>query len=362
MGTTASSRPTLAAVAARAGVSPSTASLAFSGSGPVSDATRERVLAAARELDYGGPDPRAKSLRTGRSGIIGVVVEDRLRDAFRDPMSLAMLDGIAEEAGAAGAGLLLLADTGGQRIDVASAPMDAVILVGCSTSLDASVATLRQRGLPIVAIEADEMDGVLAIGLDNRPASRRAARYLADLGHEHVAVVTLELDDTHDARPIPDDWQRIATSHTARQRLLGVREVFPDADGWVASGSSIDAGREAGLAVLGIRDVDEPGGARRPTAVIAQSDLLAIGVLRAAAELGLRVPEDVSVVGFDGIRVDEAGGVELTTIVQPGVDKGRAAGRAAIGLIEGAEVQRVDFTSELRVGTTTGPPPDAPRS
>lgn len=351
MGTTATSRPTLAAVAALAGVSPSTASLAFSGSGPVSQATRERVLAAARELDYGGPDPRAKSLRTGRSGIIGVVVEDRLRDAFRDPMSLAMLDGIAEEAGAAGAALLLLADTGGQRIDVASAPMDAVILVGCSTSLDASVATLRQRGLPIVAIEADEMDGVLAIGLDNRPASRRAAQYLADLGHEHVAVVTLELDDTHDARPIPDDWEQTSTGHTSRERLRGVREVYPNADGWVASGSSIDAGREAGLAVLRDR------GARRPTAVIAQSDLLAVGVLRAAAELGLRVPEDLSVVGFDGIRVDEAGGVELTTVVQPGVDKGRAAGRAAIGLIEGADVQRVDFTSELRVGTTTGPPP-----
>ena len=358
MGTTATSRPTLAAVAARAGVSPSTASLAFSGSGPVSEATRERVLAAARELDYGGPDPRAKSLRTGRSGIIGVVVEDRLRDAFRDPMSLAMLDGIAAESGAAGAGLLLLSDTGGERIDVASAPMDAVILVGCSQNLDAAVGTLRRRGLPIVAIEADEMDGVLAIGLDNRPASRRAAQYLADLGHEHVAVVTLELDDTHDARPIPDDWQHIATGHTSRERLLGVRDVFPNAGGWVASGSSIDAGREAGLAVLGDQgDEGQTGRSRRPTAVIAQSDLLAVGVLRAAAELGLRVPEDVSVVGFDGIRVDEAGGVELTTIVQPGVDKGRAAGRAAIGLIEGADVQRIDFTSELRVGTTTGPPP-----
>jgi DNA-binding LacI/PurR family transcriptional regulator len=345
----AATRPTLAAVAARAGVSASTASLAFSGSGPVSAATRERVLAAARELDYGGPDPRAKSLRTGRSGIVGVVVEDRLRDAFRDPMSLAMLDGIAEEAGAAGAGLLLLAETGGQRVDVASAPIDAVILVGCSQSLDAAVATLRQRGIPIVAIEADDMDGVLAIGLDNRPATERAARHLAELGHERVAVVTLEIDDTGTARPLPADWETITTAHTTRERLYGARAVFPDAPAWVASGSSIEAGREGGLALLAA----DP----RPTAVIAQSDLLAVGVLRAAEELGLRVPEDVSVVGFDGIRVDEAGGVELTTVVQPGVDKGRAAGRAAIRLIEGAEVSRVDFTSELRVGTTTGPPP-----
>ena len=87
-------RATLAQVAARAGVSPSTASLAFSGAGPVADETRERVLAAARELDYGGPDPRARSLRTGRSGIIAVVMEDRIRVAFRDPMVVTLLDGI----------------------------------------------------------------------------------------------------------------------------------------------------------------------------------------------------------------------------------------------------------------------------
>lgn len=349
MSTPATPRPTLAAVAARAGVSPSTASLALNRSGPVSASTRERVLAAARELEYGGPDPRAKSLRTGRSGIVGVVVEDRLRDAFRDPMSLAMLDGIAAEAGAAGAGLLLLADASGQQLDVASAPMDAVILVGCSHSLDAPVATLRRRGMPIVAIEADPMDGVLAIGLDNRPATRRAAEYLRELGHDRVAIVTLELDDTDVPRPLPQDWLEHATSHTTRERLLGAYDVFPGAPAWVASGSSIDAGRAAGLELLAA----EP----RPTAMIAQSDLLAVGVLRAAEELGLRVPEDVSVVGFDGIRVDEAGGVELTTVVQPGVAKGRAAGRAAIGLIEGADVQPVAFTSELRVGTTTAPPP-----
>lgn len=92
-------RPTLAAVAARAGVSVSTASLVFSGSGPVAATTRERVLAAAAELEYGGPDPTARSLRRGRSGVIAVVTEDRLTDAFRDPMNLAFLDGVAQAFG-----------------------------------------------------------------------------------------------------------------------------------------------------------------------------------------------------------------------------------------------------------------------
>ena len=84
-------RPNLAAVAALAGVSPSTASLAFSGAGPVSDATRAKVLAAAEQLNYGGPDPRAQSLRRGRSGIVGAVLEDTLSNAFRDPINVAII-------------------------------------------------------------------------------------------------------------------------------------------------------------------------------------------------------------------------------------------------------------------------------
>ena len=345
MNTEASQRPNLASVAALAGVSRSTASLAFSGAGPVSSATRERVLAAAEKLGYAGPDPRAQSLRRGRSGIVGVVMEDRLRDAFRDPMNIAMLDGIADEVGSAGAALLLLTETGSDRTDIASAPMDAVILVGCSTRLDSSVEVLRQRGIPIVAIEADEMTGVHAITLDNRDASAQVARHLQQLGHRRVAVVTLPLEASRQHVALPPDWQAVSTSHTTRERLIGVRDVYPEFAGVVASESSIEAGRVAGLLVL--------AGASRPTAVVAQSDLLAAGVIRAAEELGLAVPDDLSVVGFDGIRVDEAGGYRLTTMVQPAVDKGRAAGRAVVQLLAGESPEPVHFESKLHVGDTS---------
>jgi DNA-binding LacI/PurR family transcriptional regulator len=347
-------RPTLASVAALAGVSPSTASLAFSGAGPVSDETRARVLAAAAQLNYAGPDPRAQSLRRGRSGIIGVVIEDRLRDAFRDPMNVAMLDGIADETGSAGASLLLLTETGDDRANIASAPMDGIILVGCSTSLEEVVAVLRQRRMPMVAIEAKELDDVLAIGLDNREASALAARHLAELGHERIGVVALPLTSPHVAGPLTADWEATATGPTAIQRLLGVREVFVEFEGYVAAGSSIDAGRAAGREILlrfgSVQDE------RRPTAIIAQSDLLAIGVIRAAEELGLSVPGDLSVVGFDGIRIDEAGPHDLTTLVQPAVEKGRAAGRAVLDMLAGKVPTAVDFTSVFHQGNTTAKP------
>ena len=98
----------------------------------------------------------------------------------------------------------------------------------------------------------------------------------------------------------------------------------------------------------------------RPTAIIAQSDLLAVGVIRAAEELGISVPDQLSVIGFDGVRVDGLWPYELTTLEQPAYEKGRAAGRAIVRMLEGSEAEPVAFTSVLRVGNTTAPPPSAP--
>lgn len=341
-------RPTLAAVAALAGVSASTASLAFSGAGPVAGATRERVLAAARELGYAGPDPRAQSLRRGRSGIVGVVLEDRLSDAFRDPINIAMLDGIADALGTEGLSLLLLTETGESTTDYSLAPMDGVILIGCSRELDGPVMSFKQRGIPIVAIEAEPIPGVFPVDLDNRPATTRGAQYLRELGHSRVALVTLPLEGSRERGELSLEREAESRAHTTIERIRGARDVFPWAAGVVAAESSVDAGIDAGHSLLARHP--------RPTAVIAQSDLLALGVIRAAEEAGLHVPNDLSVLGFDGARIEGAAPHELTTLVQPAVDKGRAAGRAVIELLAGRQPEPAAFTSELRIGTTTAPP------
>jgi len=342
---TPDARPNLATVAALAGVSASTASLAFSGAGPVSEKTKARVLAAAATLNYAGPDPRAQGLRRGRSGIVGVIIEDRLSDAFRDPMNVAMFDGLADELGPQGASLLLL--TGNAEGNLYNAPVDGVILIGCSTQLAASVNVFRQRGVPIVAVEAEPMDDVVAIDLDNRAASRALSEHLRDLGHTEVAMVTLPLDPAHTTGPLSAELEATSEGFTATQRILGVRDVFATAGGVVASNSSIDDGYAAGLALLE---------SRQPTAIIAQSDLLAVGVIRAALHLGLHVPRDLSVVGFDGIRLEGVAPHDLTTMVQPAFEKGRAAGRAVLALIEGGDALPVAFESEFHEGATTAPP------
>lgn len=343
-------RPTLAAVAARAGVSVSTASLVFSGAGPVSAPTRDRVLAAAAELDYGGPDPTARSLRRGRSGVIAVVTEDPLTDAFRDPMNLAFLDGVAQAFGDESASLLVIPRAGDGDVDLAAPPMDAAILLGCSLDLSASVDVLRRRRIPIVAVEADAHEGVLVVDLDNREASRRGAELLRELGHAAVAVVTLPLDPARTAAALTAARERATNGRTTRERLAGVRDVYPDATGVSAAGSTIADGHHAGLRLL-----DVPA-RERPTAIVAQSDLLALGVLRAAEELGLDVPRDLSILGFDGARLDEAAPHVITTLVQPAVEKGELAAAAVFAALGGEQPEPVLLRCELRVGTTTAPP------
>lgn len=347
-------RPTLAAVAARAGVSVSTASLVFSGRGPVSDATRGRVLTAAAELDYAGPDPTARSLRRGRTGVVGVVTEDRLAEAFRDPMNLALLDGIGEGFGDERIGLLVIPLAADRADDLPAAPIDAAILLGCSTGIARPVEALRQRRIPVVAIEADPMPGVVAIDLDNRDASRRGAEHLHDLGHRRVAIITLPIDADHARGEVTAGRLSRASAHTTLERLAGTRAVFPEAPAVSTASSTVDEGMRAARPLLDVAP------ARRPTAIVAQSDLLAVGVLRAADELGIAVPGELSVLGFDGIRVEGATSHVLTTLVQPAVQKGRAAAEAVLAGLAGRPGRAVELRSELRIGTTTASPVTRP--
>lgn len=344
-------RVTLADVAARAGVSPSTASLAFSGAGPVADATRHRVLAAAAELGYAGPDPLARSLRQRRSGVVGVVIGERLLDAFRDPVAVALLDGASEELSPLGSALLLLPGdsrhTGTAPARLAGIPLDAIVFAGCDDQhplIDHALA----RGVPAMAVEGPRRAGIPLVDIDHRGGTRAAVQHLVDLGHRDIAVVSLPLDA--DGRHGPADAARRAgtTFSLCRDRLAAVEEVLGPAVPVVEAPSNlVEAGELVAVPLL--------EGPSRPTAVVAQSDLLAIGVMRAAAKTGLAVPADLSVVGFDGI--DSAawlGGEMLTTVEQPMHEKGHVTGRMVADLLAGRTPKDVILPVTFRVGTTTG--------
>ncbi|GAA3934543.1 LacI family DNA-binding transcriptional regulator [Microbacterium soli] len=357
MTSTPGRRVTLADVARAAGVSTSTASVVFSGKVNVAEATRRRVLAAAASLGYAGPDPRAASLRLGRSGIVGVVISGELRHAFLDPVTTAMMDGLTDALASVSTGILLLRDDprGDEMPPITEAPVDAVVLIGWSGRTPSALEIVRRRGLPVVMIEGDAGEGIPRVTLDNREASAAISRHVSRLGHVDVATVTLPLDADRRRGAVTAERVAAATVEVTLDRLAGFREVYPDAPGVTASASLVDEGMIAARALL----TEADGGVRadRPTAIVAQSDLLAVGVIRAAEECGLRVPEDLTVVGFDGIAADGLGSLRLTTVVQPAVAKGRAAGEQITRMLAGGPGESVHFTCTFREGETAAAPP-----
>ncbi|ACQ81425.1 transcriptional regulator, LacI family [Beutenbergia cavernae DSM 12333] len=345
-------RPTLADVAAAAGVSPSTASLAFSGAGPVAAATRERVMAAAAQLGYTGPNPIARSLRRGQSGVVGVITGRHLSRSFRDPVSVQTLDGIADALGARDLGMLLIpfddAAPGVPQL-VAHAAMDAAIMIATPAPGDRALRTLLARDVPTVTLDSRHR-GTASVRIADRAGMRDLASEVVALGHTRIAVLTLpfapgrgtgELDPDHLPRP---------TYTPTRNRLAGVRDAGIRPVAVVEAGASlVEEGFEAARRLLA-RDP-------RPTAIIAFSDLLAAGVVLAARELGLDVPGDLTVTGFDGVDLPWLAPDVLASAMQPFVHKGTLAAEAAAALIAGEDVRTPDLTVVPRPGTTTGPPP-----
>ena len=349
-------RPTLRDVAERAGVSVSTASLVFSGKGPVAEATGDRVRAAAAELGFTGPNPLASSLRHGRSGAIGVLVEGRLRMAFRDPFVIAVLDGLAEVLETVPTGMLLIGqptDSGDSVVpQLAPLALDAVVFSLCGPGENPAVEHLAARGIPMFSTGVPGDRRITQVRVDERAAGAAIAEHVRTLGHRRVAHVAMPMLPTSAAGPVPDAEVQLDEANVPSVgRLLGFRDVFgPGAPAvQTGDGSSFEGGTIAGRALL---DVPER---QRPTAIVAQSDVIAAGVIAAAEELGLRVPEDLSVTGFDGVDLPWLPH-RITTMDQRGREKGRLLGTLVRRRLDGEHPRSVTQPVLLRVGTTTAPP------
>lgn len=348
-------RVTLKTIAERAGVSRMTVSNAFARPDRLSDALRERVLAVADELGYAGPDPAARALARGSTRAVGVLLTDSLETAFTDVYATAFVAAIADALADEGMALTLL--TPPRREDVVPSrdvAMDGAIVYSCSP-LSTDVAWLRRRKVPLVAVDQHPVAGGVHINVDDYGGARAAARHLLELGHRRIGILTL---GSGSETGIVSDPALHTTAYAAQQRLAGWLETLSD------------AGVVPVVAVEPFRPDDAPyAGARallqlpqRPTALLCFSDAFAAAAMRAAAAEGLRVPDDLSIVGYD----DSVTAVELrpmlTTVRQDIGTKARAAVSALITLLsarKGEAAPAPDMLAvptELVVRASTGPP------
>lgn len=345
---------TLKTVAAAAGVSVSTVSNAYNRPDQLSAEVRQRVLETAKRLAYPGPDPAARSLRNRRAGAIGLLFTEQLSYAFSDPYSVGMLAGLAEVAEQHRSSLLLIplehfdpADpqaAAGAVETMRQAVVDGVVAYCVDPDHPARQVALDRGLLLVSTVDLDDpRQGYVLI--DEEVSAGRVGRHLADLGHRRVGVVVDSAGPVGAARLVGADDEADLYAD-ARLRLNGLRRALGE-DATVtavsAGHNSETAGHAAAELLLDRQD--------RPTAIVAVSDVLALGVLQALRPRRLSVGHDISVAGFDDIPAAET--AALTTVRQPIAEKGRLLARM---LLDSAFTERrVVLETELVVRASTGP-------
>jgi DNA-binding LacI/PurR family transcriptional regulator len=346
-------RVTLQTIADRLGVSRMTVSNAFSRPDQLSAHLRQKILAAAADLGYAGPDPTGRALARGTAGAVGVLLTDELQYAFVDEVATSFLAAVVTELAPTGLALTLLTPNGREDViparDVA---LDGAIVYSCKQESTAREWLVRRK-LPLVYVDQDPVPDIASVNVDDRAGARAAAQHLLDLGHRRIGIVTIDFD-----RPpgLVDGPVEPSGGHPQRQRMSG----------WM------DALEPAGVAPLVVRAAangdDEAEDAARlllhddpPTGVLCFSDVLALGMIRVAAQLGREVPGDVSVVGFDDNPLARRSRPTITTVRQDVAGKGRAAAAELMAAIDDARTgqrrppHHAVLPTELVVRQSTAP-------
>ncbi|MCC6315232.1 MAG: LacI family DNA-binding transcriptional regulator [Thermomicrobiales bacterium] len=353
-------RATLKDVAAAAGVSTATVARVLHGNGYVAEATRRRVETAVDRTGY-HINAVAQGLRRQRTSTLGLLVPG----IIPNPFFASVAHGVEQEAVRHGCGVLTVntfGDPERERIGVETLlrrRVDALLFT--APRHEDNVRLARAADIPVVQIERKTAIDTLAVTVDNWIGAFTATRHLLDLGHRRIAYIGVDPDRVRHrpgAATHPNvEQDRLSGFQDAMTRagvpidndLVALGSCYYDQ----ATGMSNSIGHDWMRTFLGLPDP--------PTAVFATSDIFAAGVLQAAYERGLRVPDDVSIVGFDDTYA-KFFAPPLTTVGQPMVEIGEAAARLALrdlGSLVGSAERSLGFVTRLIVRASTGPPSHA---
>jgi DNA-binding LacI/PurR family transcriptional regulator len=348
---------TLQTIADKLGVSRTTVSNAFSKPDQLTPKLRTKIFKIADELGYCGPDPAARSLRKGKSGAYGLILNESLSYTVADPAAVLLLQGIAEVFDQRSAGLLIIPSYGDRTLGVQPV-LDAVVdgfIVYSLADDDPRITPVVARKAPMVVIEEPILEGVALVGLDDRDGARQAAAHVIALGHRNLGVLTFPLAEDGRTGFVDDTRMEQAKLRISRERLSGFAEAAE------ANGIDWDAVPIFETVINTIEEAKRGAGAildraDRPTAILATSDVLAMGAMQAIRERGLDVPRDISVTGFDDIPDAARSDPPLTTVRQPLFEKGRLSAQMLLDGWEGEPPKQI-LALELVVRASTGPAP-----
>ncbi len=337
-------RPRIADVAREAGVSKAAVSFAFNQPERLRSETAHRIREVAGRLGY-RPHPVARMLSAGQTATLGIVTPQPLDRAFANPFFALFTQGVARVVEEAGFALQFISPLEGS-LDRAlgRATVDGIVVIGVGDR-HSEIDALRRTSLAVVVVDAPPWLGRGAVTVDDEGGAREAARHLVALGHQRVLIVSMEP---------PALGSEVRESVMAR-RLRGYRSELAAHEADVAGAWTVVAPAtfEGGEAAFLTAWQD----GLRPTGVLAMSDVAAIGVIRAARSVGLAVPRDLSVVGFDDLPFTAFTDPPLTTVHQPVQEKGEEAARMLLeGIADaGSAPRRKVLETRLVLRASTAP-------
>ncbi len=345
-------------IAELAGVSKTTVSFAFNDPERIGEATRERILTIAEEHGY-IPDPVARTMSSGNVGAIGLLVPQSIPATFANRHNTRILDGIGAACERYRNHLTLIPPMEGSLYhSVRNASVDGLVALGLIAN-EQAVRAIRQRRIPFVAIDGSQGDEVPSVGIDDRAAAAEIMRYVLSFGHRRIGIIGLGPEDGAAGRPT---FESTGTQYSGigELRLLGYDDALREVGLSLEDDRVLVRQTEADITFGETRARELLTSDQPPTVLVTSSDETALGVYRAAEELGLRIPEDVSVAGFDGIDEGAIVRPKLTTVHQSGYEKGERAAELLFGALsgDGAVPAPVTIRTELRAGGSVREPRD----
>ncbi|AEE15896.1 LacI family DNA-binding transcriptional regulator [Treponema brennaborense] len=339
---TKSGKPTIKDLAEKAGVSKTAVSFAFNSPERISSETYQRIMEIAEKMGY-SPDPVARILAKRETKSIGILLPQSIPETFQNPYITEILRGIGSVCDREGLSILVLSPFKGIIAHtILNAAVDGLVIIGVTGTSDVH-AVCRQRNMPYVTIDAGQSSDYVNVGIDDKSAARKLTEMLLEHGHRRICVCTLE--------PISTDLTDTASSETMQARRAGIfeaarHELAENAGAvyFVDTGATYERAYQIALQELKRKD--------RPTAVCCMAAIQAYGFYRAVRDVGLSIPEDVSVVTFDALPMSSVLYPQLTAVNQPGFEKGEAAAGLLVKLIAGEACRSVVLDSDIWAGNS----------
>ncbi|MBX3064764.1 MAG: LacI family DNA-binding transcriptional regulator [Anaerolineae bacterium] len=319
------SKVTIKDIAQKAGVSVTAVSFAFNNPSRLGGATVQRILEVADELGY-TPDPVARSMSTGRTGTLGILVPQPIPEIISNPFLPELIEGIGEACMRSGFSLMIVPPLeGSMKRAVSNVAVDGFVTLGLE-SHKATMMILQQRGTPFVTVDSDPIEGVPAVNVDDAMGAYDVMRHVLEAGHREITVLAIR-SGKH------GHYQEYAG--TLRQRMDGYLTALQEY-GLTLDGKHIQLVETASTVEGGISAFQKLWKtARHPTCIVAMSDVIAMGAMHSARQAGISVPNELSIVGFDDIPFAALMTPPLTTVGQQIRQKGKLAADLLVELIEG---------------------------